>query len=184
MPDIPLWRVDERYPDSKSNETLNHCQHGSKQIAITQNYFMCQDNAKPEIIHRVSERTFNNMTTLPYFKQRYSCKVELVENNVCYCAAGYNGYTCDEFEYTKCYVNITTPALYKGCNGTDSEAYVYSIKGFDPCFKYDFTSNTTMSYLLQCRAINSKGIVKENGHKEGLGYNYENIIRQPNYEES
>lgn len=145
---------------------------------------MCQDKAKPAIIHRVSETTYNNMTTLPYFKLKYACKIVQETKGVCLCAAGYTGYTCDEFEYTKCYVNITTPALYKGCNGTDSEAYVYSIKGFDPCFKYDFTSNTTMKYLLQCRAINSQGFVKEDGHKEGIGYNYENVISSPKFEES
>lgn len=124
------------------------------------------------------------MTFLPYFKQRYNCKIDVVSNDVCLCPAGYTGYTCDEFEYTKCYVNITTPALYKGCNGTDSEAYVYSIKGFDPCFKYDFTTKTTMNYLLQCRGINSKGIVKPEGHKEGVGYNYENVVKAPVFEES
>ena len=124
------------------------------------------------------------MTTLPYFRQRYTCKIDVVSNEVCYCAAGYTGYTCDDFEYTKCYVNITDPALYKGCNGTDSEAYVYSIKGFDPCFKYDFTTSTTMNYLLQCRAINTKGVVKPDGHKEGVGYSYENVVRTPTFEES
>ena len=105
-------------------------------------------------------------------------------NNVCFCPAGYTGFNCDDFEYTKCYVNITDPPLYKGCNGTDSEAYVYSIKGFDPCFKYDFTSKTVMSYKLQCRPINSKGIVREDGHKEGIGYKYENIIRQTAFKDS
>jgi len=184
MPDIPLWRVDEMYPDNDSNDTNRHCQHGSKQEKILQNYFMCQDRAKPDVIHRVSEYTYTNMTTLPYFKARYSCRVQATENNVCFCAAGYKGFTCDEFEYTKCYVNITTPALYKGCNGTDSEAYVYSIKGYDPCFKFDFTTKTIMKYLLQCRAISPSGVVKESGHKEGVGYIYENVIRSPTFEES
>jgi len=75
MPDIPLWRVDEMYPDNDSNDTNRHCQHGSKQEKILQNYFMCQDRAKPDVIHRVSEYTYTNMTTLPYFKARYSCRV-------------------------------------------------------------------------------------------------------------
>ena len=74
--------------------------------------------------------------------------------------------------------------MYKGCTGGNSEAYVYSIKGFDPCFFYDFTSKTTMKYLLQCRAINSKGIVKEDGHTEGFGYTYDNIIDKPTYRKS
>lgn len=41
-----------------------------------------------------------------------------------------------------------------------------------------------MKYLLQCRAISPSGVVKESGHKEGVGYIYENVIRSPTFEES
>lgn len=40
-----------------------------------------------------------------------------------------------------------------------------------------------MDFLLQCRAINSAGLVKPDGHKEGVGYNYENVIRVPTAEQ-
>ena len=76
MPDIPLWRLDEEYPDNESKDDLKHCQHGSKVVEITQNYYLCQDISKPEThTYRVTEFTYNNMTTLPYFKQRYNCNI-------------------------------------------------------------------------------------------------------------
>jgi hypothetical protein len=40
-----------------------------------------------------------------------------------------------------------------------------------------------MNFLLQCRAINSQGIVKQDGHREGVGYTYENVIRSPTQEQ-
>ena len=73
-----------------------------------------------------------------------------------------------------CYVNITKPALYKGCQGQyeDSDYYVYSIQGFDPCNFFDFEKTTNISFKLDCRPVDTKGIVLKKGHVEGLGYDY------------
>lgn len=78
----------------------------------------------------------------------------------------------------KCYINMTEPALYKGCakDKEDSDYYVYSIQGFDPCFFYDFTKSYTFKYLLQCRGVNSNGVVVPGGHPEGVGYKYKNVV--------
>jgi hypothetical protein len=35
MPDIPLYQIDEQYPDNNSPNDLNRCQHGSKTVKIT-----------------------------------------------------------------------------------------------------------------------------------------------------
>ena len=68
-------------------------------------------------------------------------------------------------------MNVTEPALYKGCKDKpDSDFYVYSISGFDPCNFYDFTKKNTFKFLLNCKPINEKEVVLANGHEEGLGY--------------
>lgn len=61
-------------------------------------------------------------------------------NDACYCPAGYSGYNCGSYSFTRCYVNITEPAFYEGCKGnfSDSFSYDYSIQGHDPCFYFDF----------------------------------------------
>ena len=76
-----------------------------------------------------------------------------------------------------CYVNITKPALYKGCQGQyeDSDYYVYSIQGFDPCNFFDFDKTTNISFKLDCRPVDSKGVVLKSGHVEGLGYDYQDV---------
>jgi len=79
---------------------------------------------------------------------------------------------CQYNDYRKCYVNITEPALYKGCREgkTDSDYYVYSIQGYDPCNFVDFDSENSynIKFILDCRDINDLAIVKENGHSEGI----------------
>lgn len=118
---------------------------------------------------------------LPYYKSRVACEVENVESEICYCPAGYTGYLCGTSSFNKCYVNITEPALHKGCKDKeDSDYYVYSIQGFDPCFFFDFTKSYKMKYNLQCRPVDEKGVVLPNGHPEGLGYKYSDITIYPN----
>ena len=70
--------------------------------------------------------------------------------------------------------------MYKGCPGEDSEDYVFSTPGFDPCHFFDFENGKTdIKYLLNCKAVDKQGFVLPDGHKEGLGYEYVNLVEQP-----
>lgn len=82
---------------------------------ISQIYYNCHQNASPEKNYRVDYATYRNLVNLPYYQKRVTCKVENVESEVCFCPAGLTGYLCDTFSYNKCYLNVTEPALYKGC---------------------------------------------------------------------
>ena len=57
---------------------------------------------------------------------------------------------------------------------------MYSIPGYDPCNFYDFTESYTFKYMLKCHPTNSRGEVLALGHKEGVKYEYENVVRYPN----
>ena len=54
--------------------------------------------------------------------------------------------------YTRCYINITEPALYKGCEDKyeDSFYYLYSIPGFSPCYFFNFSNPLTVEFDLNC----------------------------------
>lgn len=114
---------------------------------------MCYQNTAPESTYRVTKDSYDYLTTLPYYKLRVTCNPENVHNDVCYCPSGYSGYLCETFDYNKCYVNVTEPALYKGCTGEDSDYYVYSIPGFAPCHFYDMTKKYNFKFLLQCKPL-------------------------------
>jgi len=90
---------------------------------------MCHINSAPDQKYRVTNESFAYLTTLPFYAKRATCKMEEVENYACLCPAGFTGVYCQYQDYTKCYVNITQPALYKGCKDEypDSEDYLYSI---------------------------------------------------------
>jgi len=179
LPDVQLYTIEELYPDQKSKNKALHCQNGSKVRQIVQNYYICYDNAEQSTKYRVDSGTYKNLTTLPYFQLRMTCNVVPTANDVCYCPSGFTDYLCNEAAYTKCYVNVTSPALYKGCKDRpDSDYYVYSIQGFDPCQTYDFSKNYTVKFLLNCRPIDTKSVVLENGHPEGLGYQYVDVLNQ------
>ena len=40
--------------------------------------------------------------------------------------------------------------MAQGCTGEDTFDYVYSIKGFDPCFELDFEKEFELKYKLHC----------------------------------
>ena len=174
-----MYTIEELYPDQKSKNKALHCQNGSKVRQIVQDYYICYDNAEQSTKYRVDYGTYRNLTTLPYFRLRMTCNVVPTTNDVCYCPSGFTDYLCNEAAYTKCYVNVTEPALYKGCKDRpDSDYYVYSISGFDPCTKFDFDKKTTVKFMLNCRPIDTKSVVLENGHPEGLGYTYVDVLNQ------
>jgi hypothetical protein len=83
------------------------------------------------------------------------CSAANVSTQVCYCPKGYYDYACSTSTYTKCYLNITNPPFYKGCSEEpDSEYYMFSISGYDPCpdYKIDFAAANgfDLTYLLVC----------------------------------
>lgn len=94
---------------------------------------------------------------------------------VCNCPSGYSDYLCETQLQKKCYVQITEPNMAQGCTGEDSFDYVYSIKGFDPCFELDFEKEFNLKYKLLCYDVNKRGEAIRGGHPEGLGYNYTDI---------
>ena len=83
---------------------------------------------------RVTNETYSLLQS--EYSDQYSCYTENVENNVCVCPQGAVDYLCATDLYTKCYINITEPAFYKGCENEfeDSFYYLYSVPGFSPCF--------------------------------------------------
>jgi hypothetical protein len=162
-PDVELYTIIEQYPIKGSSD--KSCKNEAELKNISQIYYNCHQNSSPDTIYRVTYDTYKNLVTYPFYQVRVTCEVENILNEVCYCPAGFTGFLCDTASYNKCYVNVTEPALYKGCKDkADSDYYVYSIQGFDPCFYFDFSKSYTMKYLLQCRPVNEKGVVLPEGH--------------------
>ena len=62
------------------------------------------------------------------------------------------------------------PDLKAGCTGSDSDEFVYSIKGFDACHEIDLEADFDIEYNLTCRGVDDDEKVVLGGHKEGLGY--------------
>ena len=98
---------------------------------------------------------------------------------MCVCPQGYAGVDCSNDLYTRCYINITDPALYQGCEDkfTDSFYYLYSVPGFSPCFWFDFSTSITVSYTLNCQQVTTNGLVDmEKGPR--VGYQYRDVIKE------
>lgn len=95
----------------------------------------------------------------------------------CYCAAGWNNWKCDNELPRKCKTDILKPDMAAGCPGAvDSDDYVYSIKGYDPCHELDFTRPYELEYNVTCRDVDNEGRVIAGGHQEGLGYGYLDLV--------
>lgn len=94
--------------------------------------------------------------------------------DVCVCPKGRGDYLCATISDTKCYINITDPALYEGCADKfeDSAYYLYSIPGFSPCFWFDFTAVTHMKYNLNCRPVDGSSMTAD----EVTGYEYRDVV--------
>lgn len=117
------------------------------------------------------------MKEYPYYYSRSNCsKIEKM-NPVCICPSGFTDYLCQTEEPKMCHVQITNPNLAYGCQDEDSFDYVYQIKGFDPCFYFDFKKpQHELQYKLNCQAVDSQGLVLRGGHPEKVGFNYTNVI--------
>lgn len=91
---------------------------------------------------------------------------------------------CQTALYSKCYLNITNPAFYKGCpNEPDSDYYMFSIRGYDPCpeYKIEFTDKAgfDMNFQLICQTIDESGFVDVS--TENVGYAYRDVVVPPAY---
>lgn len=93
---------------------------------------------------------------------------------MCLCPSGFYGYECDTQEYKQCYVNITNPPFYQGCDYPDSAYYMYSIHGYDPCYFLDFTKSYDVRFILNCQNIALTGIEDDSGEK--VGYEYRDVV--------
>lgn len=61
---------------------------------------------------------------------------------------------------------------------SDSPDFMFSIQGFDPCFYFDFTKVHTFKFKLNCKTIDTKGLVDLNSEKLGLGYSYRDVLSE------
>lgn len=125
-----IHRLEEPYP----SECYNH----GKLAKMSQKYYMCQSrkSAQPQKSDqpfRVAQETYNFL--LSNYSDQYSCYTQNVENNVCVCPGGSVDFECNTELKQKCYINITSPPFYQGCEDRpDSFEYLYSVPGFSPCY--------------------------------------------------
>lgn len=106
---------------------------------------------------RVTSETYDML--LSNYSDQYSCYTENVEKNVCVCPKGIVDSECNTDLYTRCYINITDPPFYKGCENEfeDSFYYLYSVPGFSPCFWQNFSSTIDVTFELNCQLIETTG---------------------------
>ena len=128
---------------------------------------------------RVTNETYSLL--ISQYSDQYSCYTKNVENNVCVCPQGVVDYVCATDLYTKCYINITEPAFYKGCENEfeDSFYYLYSVPGFSPCFWQNFSSSIDVEFTLNCQQIETTGLVSMATGND-VGYPYRDVIQSPN----
>lgn len=172
---VTINRLEEPYP----TECFNH----GKLTQQTQKYYMCKSLAtanskKSSEPFRVTSETYQLL--LSNYSDQYSCYTQNVENNVCMCPGGYMDFLCATDLYTRCYINVTNPALYEGCadKHEDSFYYLYSIPGFSPCFWYNFSSSLTVEFEVNCQQINATGLATVN-REPLVGYPYRDVIKAP-----
>lgn len=94
------------------------------------------------------------------------------------CQPGNSGADCNAIstQNQSCFVNITNPPLYKGCNGTDSDYYMYSLGGYAPCYFYDFTATYRFKLLIQCMAKTYNPTDITNPRVQQVGYAYRDVV--------
>lgn len=91
---------------------------------------------------------------LSNYSDQYACYTQNVENNVCVCPGNVVDFECATNLMQKCYINITSPTFYKGCEDRpDSFYYLYSIPGFSPCYPQDFNKPLTVDFKLACQSV-------------------------------
>ena len=146
-------------------------------------YYMCTLGTGPiSTEFRVSKESYELLTTEPYYQDVASCREpEVRTNKACYCPSGYTGHLCKTKNAVTCFVQITDPNMAAGCSDQyeDSDDYVYSIQGYDPCHFFDFDEKTTIKYRLTCRAMNAENRALETGYPERVGFEYIDLVDAP-----
>lgn len=103
-----------------------------------------------------------------------------MDKNVCICPAGVVDFECATQVYQKCYVNITDPPFYQGCEDRpDSFQYLYSVPGFSPCYPQYFNESISIKYHLVCQSIDGNGFAAV--PKEQNGYPYRDIVKEATF---
>ena len=171
-----IYKLEEPYP----TECYNHGQMAKQ----TQRYYMCKNEAqsqsseKKKEAFRVSRETYDFLTA--NHTDQYSCYTREVETNVCVCPKGKSDFECLTASYSKCYLNITDPTFYKGCEDReDSPYYLYSVPGYSPCWPVNFTEPYTVEFYIICKPVDETGLVEV--QREEVGYEYRDVIKQPEF---
>ena len=145
-PRLKVTKVTELYPSQA-------CKNGGTLLPQTQQYFLMRKKAADSWI-RISQDSYHDLP------DRFEKMTEEQTKEVCLCPAGYHGVHCEMPMQMKCLVELTDPdTSMKGCEKTDSDAYLHSLDGFRPCFFYDFEQKYLWRYKLDCRSLNSNGLV-------------------------
>lgn len=179
-PKIELVRVKEVYPKLDSDDDKEKCHNGAKTVPLTQTYYMCEDRQDPEYVLRIDKKSYEYAKNLPYYQRIAKCYTMDVTKQACWCPKGFTGALCQEARQKKCYVHITDPNMAKPCSddpeNVDSEYYVYSIQGFDPCHKFDFDRSYKIKFRLQCQHVDKDGYLEPDPPKEELGFEYQDVV--------
>lgn len=117
---------------------------------------MCRENSAQSQLYRVTHQSFLKLKQ----DSKYKCSEKNVTKKVCVCPKGYGDFRCSTQLYKKCFINITEPAFYKGCNKPDTPYYFFSVPGYDPCFYLNFSRSIEVVFNLQCKVIDEKGLNK------------------------
>lgn len=132
-----------------------------------------QATGKPKEAFRVSRETYQYL--LANHSDSYSCYTQNTETNVCVCPKGQSDFECATATYQKCYLNITSPAFYQGCEDReDTPYYLYSVPGYSPCYFLDFTTSYTVEFTINCKTVDQNGLVSV--QREEVGYEYRDVI--------
>lgn len=175
---VTINRLEEDYP--------TECYNQGKLAKQMQKYFMCMSLSPKNMVgqkasepFRVTSETYQML--LQNYTDQYSCYTQNVETNVCVCPSGYMDVMCSTDLYTRCYMNITDPPFYAGCENEyeDSFYYLYSIPGFTPCFWHNFNSSIELSFEIHCQQVQENGLTTTNRAPK-VGYPYRDVIREPN----
>ena len=137
------------------------------------------EKSKAKEAFRVTKETYQFL--LANNSDTHSCFTKDVETNVCVCPKGQSDFECYTDSYKKCYLNITNPAFYQGCEDKfeDSPYYLYSVPGYSPCYFLNFTEPYTIEYYMQCKTVDPNGTVEV--QREQVGYEYRDVIKEPEF---
>ena len=139
---------------------------------------MSQSTGKPKDAFRVTKETYQFL--LANHSDSYSCYTQNVETNVCVCPKGQSDVECAVSAYDKCYLNITNPAFYQGCEDhPDTPYYLYSVPGYSPCYYQDFNGPLDVEFYMHCKTIDANGLVSV--QREEVGYEYRDVISEPEF---